>query len=256
MFPRSGRYSSVTNSEEGSVIPHFSSPTSAPKSSRTDLIFISTHALPSKFYIITIWWAPWCTKVVYPLTRNSPAWQKGLHGQRVNGKWWGCVSKESGTWLKLKLQPGDKAFRIRFPAWSKPPHHTSLQCNVKGTPLHSLHPETVPKRLCGGTQPKRNQVSVSAGETTIVIMVMMMVPMTIKANIYWALSTCQALCWVFVDIMTHLAPRELMKRRVIKRCLEKREGIINSRMFGRSVECQQRKGGQFSHCPSLGWVRK
>lgn len=35
--------------------------------------------------------------------------------------------------------------------------------------------------------------------------------------------------------MTHLAPRELMKRRVIKRHLEKREGIINSRMFGRKV---------------------
>ena len=40
---------------------------------------------------------------------------------------------------------------------------------------------------------------------------------------------------MFADIMTHLAPRELMKRRVIKRHLEKREGIINSRMFGRKV---------------------
>ena len=121
------------------------------------------HGLPSFLYLHMLYlqsstlllfaWAPWCTKVVYPLTRNSPAWQKGLYGQRINGEWYGCVSKESGTWLKLKSQPGDKAFRIRFPVWSKPPHHTSLQCNVKGTPLRSLHPETVPKRLCGGTQP-------------------------------------------------------------------------------------------------------
>ena len=153
MFPGSRRYSSVTNTEEGSVIPHFSS---LPVSQ-------NLHGLPSFLYLHMVYhhsstslllvWAPWCTKVVYPLTRNSPAPQEGLHGQRVNGKWWGCLSKECGTLLKLKSQPGDKAFRIIFSVWSKPPHHTSLQCNVRGTPLRSLHPETVPKRLCGGKQP-------------------------------------------------------------------------------------------------------
>lgn len=45
----------------------------------------------------------------------------------------------------------------------------------------------------------------------------------------------------FADIMTHLAPKELTKTRVIKRCLEKREDVINSRMCGRSTECQQRE---------------
>lgn len=45
----------------------------------------------------------------------------------------------------------------------------------------------------------------------------------------------------FAGIMTHLVPRELTKTRVIKSCLEKREDVINSRMCGRSTECQQRE---------------
>lgn len=47
--------------------------------------------------------------------------------------------------------------------------------------------------------------------------------------------------------MTHLAPRELMKRRVIKRRLEKREGLINSRMFGRKINSVNREREDNSH---------
>ena len=93
------------------------------------------HRLPSFLYLHMLYlqsstlllfpWAPWCTKAVCPLTRNSPPQQQGSHDQRVEGEWWGWVSKESSSWLKLKSQPGDKAFRIRFSVWSKPPHHTT-----------------------------------------------------------------------------------------------------------------------------------
>lgn len=73
-----------------------------------------------------------------------------------------------------------------------------------------------------------------------VIMVMMMMSMINKS--WYLLSTFYMLGPVLRALeILHSAPTDLMKTGVVKRCLGKMEGIINSRMCKRLIKCQLRR---------------
>lgn len=57
---------------------------------------------------------PRLAKVFCPLTKEFPAWQKGLQARRPVGG--GEGGKESGSVLKLKSQAGNNSFQNQIPS--------------------------------------------------------------------------------------------------------------------------------------------